>query len=305
MTEFWRGRNGRRVRWAVIGLTALVAVVLLGAGANTLGRYFGWTTERLTPQEASALLSPYYRITKPEGAGPFPTALIFSGCDGPQDNMARWAERLAAEGWASIVVDSHTPRGFDDYDIWRLICVGQLFMGSERAGDVLIGIDDARKMDFVDTDRIALIGASHGGWSIMDFFVLDPPETTPFSLSALPESFAARGMEGIVGSVLVYPWCGPANRARSSGWRDEAPVLFLLSREDAIAPSGECLDIAEVLEKQGKSVETVVFEGTTHGFDQKTRAAFSLLEFNAEATETALATAVRFLNEAAGLTPGG
>nr|WP_255720416.1 dienelactone hydrolase family protein [Acuticoccus kalidii] len=217
--------------------------------------------------------------------------------------MDLWASRLAQEGWASVIVDSHGPRGYDDYEIWRLICVGQMFMGSERAGDVLVSIDDARRMPFVDPERIALIGASHGGWSIMDFFALDPPNRLPFNLSRSPAGFGERGMDGIVASILVYPWCGPANRATKTGWRHAAPVLFLLSRDDIIAPSDDCLAIANILEDEGVPVETHVFEDVTHGFDQQGRSALSTLVYDPEATEEALDLAVAFLH-AAIATPG-
>ena len=158
---------------------------------------------------------PYYRVLRPPGEGPFPTALLYSGCDGPQDNLERWAAMLNARGWAAIIVDSHGPRGFSDYEVWRLVCAGQLFMGSERAGDVLVSIDDARRMPFVDPDRMALVGASHGGWAIMDLLALDPPRRLPFNLSALPDGRAGR----------------PARRRR----RDD-PALSLLRRRQPRRP---------------------------------------------------------------------
>ena len=48
-------------------------------------------------------------------------------------------------------------------------------------------------------------------------------------------------------------------------------------------------------------VETVVFEGVTHGFDQEERAAFSTLAFDPEATAEALAVAGAFLDRVGGV----
>ena len=158
---------------------------------------------------------------------------------------------LNARGWAAIIVDSHGPRGFSDYEIWRLICAGQLFMGSERAGDVLVSLDDARRMAFVDPRRIALIGASHGGWAIMDLLALDPPARLPFNLAALPAGARADPLAGVVGIILLYPYCGPGNRARPDGWRRPIPALFLLSDSDAVAPAEDCLEIAERMQARG------------------------------------------------------
>jgi dienelactone hydrolase len=202
-------------------------------------------------------------------------------------------------GWATIIVDSHRPRGFGDYELWRLICTGQLFMGSERAGDLLVAIEDARAMPFVDQDRLVLIGSSHGGWSIMELFALDPPARLPFNLTSLPAGFAERGFTGIVGSILIYPWCGLANRARAHGWRHDAPALFLLSADDTFAPAEDCIEIARTLETNGIPVDTVVFEGVTHGFDQEIRAPFSALSFDAAATAEALRIGGAFLDKVA------
>ena len=123
---------------------------------------------------------------------------------------------LNAQGWAAIIVDSHTPRGFSAYEVWRLVCAGQIFMGSERAGDVLVSIDDARRMRFVDPDSLVLIGSSHGGWAIMDLFALDPPRRLPFNLATLPADAPADPLAGVVGAILLYPYCGQANRARAA-----------------------------------------------------------------------------------------
>jgi dienelactone hydrolase len=286
-----------RRRWLKWGLVAAGVAVLaaLAVGGNVLSRYRGWTVERLEPDALSALIAPGYRVTKPAGAGPFPTALLFSGCDGPRDNLGRWAERLNGEGWAAVIVDSHGPRGLLEHEVWRLVCAGQVLLGSERAGDVLIAVDDARRMRFVDPGRIALIGASHGGWAIMDLLAMDPPERLPYNLARLRADAPADPLAGVVGAILLYPYCGEASLARQDGWRRALPVLFILSRHDYVAPSGRCVEIAEALEARGLPVERVVLEGVTHGFDQEERSDFSPLEFDAAATELALGRGMAFL----------
>jgi dienelactone hydrolase len=282
-----------------MGLGAFAAFVLLAVAGNSIAHYRGWSVPKLEPAALSAKLAPYYRPMVPPGPGPFPTALLFSGCDGPKDNVVRWGEMLNAHGWAAVIVDSHGPRGFSEYEVWRLVCAGQLFMGSERAGDVLVAIDDARGMRFVDPDRIVLIGSSHGGWAIMDLLALDPPRRLPTNLAGLPSGGPADPLDGVVGAILLYPYCGQANRARRNGWQRPIPTLFLLSADDAIAPSEPCLRIAEALEARGLPVETVTFEGVTHGWDQQDRSALSPLAFNAEATEAAMAIAREFLDAVA------
>jgi dienelactone hydrolase len=292
-------RLSRRARWIVIGAAAFVAAVLLALGGNSVGHYTGWTVPKLEPAALSAKLAPFYRVVKPDGPGPFPTALLLSGCDGPKDNLVRWAAMLKSAGWASIVVDSHGPRNFSDYEVWRLVCSGQLLMGSERAGDLLVAIDDARRMRFVDPERMVLIGSSHGGWAIMDLLSLDPPRRLPSNLASLPHGAPADPLDGVAGVILLYPYCGQANRARRTPWTRPVPTLFVLAEDDRIAPSGFCLDIADRLSAAGLPVQILLFDGVTHGFDQQDRSALSPLEFNEQATTEALAAARDFLADSA------
>jgi dienelactone hydrolase len=289
----------RRLRWVLLGAGIVAALWGLVVAGNTLGRYLGWTVRGQDPATLAETLRPFYRILKPDGPGPFPTALLYAGCDGPHDNLETWAAMLNRRGWAAVIVDSHGPRDYLDTDIWRLICAGQLLMGSERAADVLVSIYDTRRMPFVDPSRLVLIGSSHGGWAIMELFAFEAAWRLPFSLTALPEGEVGHPLDGVVGSILVYPYCGPANRARA-GWRFPAPVLFLLSGDDLIAPAGDCLAVADRLAAAGVPVETRVFEGVTHAFDQQERAPFSALRFDPAATEEALAIAGAFLDRAAG-----
>jgi dienelactone hydrolase len=280
-----------------MGLGAFAAFLLLAVAGNSLAHYRGWTVPKLEPAALSAKLSPYYQIMRPPGDGPFPTALLYSGCDGPKDNLERWSGMLNAQGWAAIIVDSHSPRGFSEHEVWRLVCAGQLFMGSERAGDVLVSLDDARAMRFVDPDNIVLIGSSHGGWAIMDLLSLDPPARLPFNLASLPGDSGADPLAGVVGVILLYPYCGQANRARHHGWRRSIPTLIMLSDHDVIAPSGHCIEIADSLKARGLPVKPLVFEGVTHAFDQQERSAFSPLEFNQQATGAALEVGAEFLDQ--------
>lgn len=289
-----------RLRWLILGIAGFVLIWVMIVAGNSLGRYAGWSVPGETPESLAEALRPYYRAATPPGDGPFPTALLYSGCDGPGDNLDRWTEMLVSKGWAAIVIDSHRPRDMLDNEMWRLICAGQLLMGSERAGDVLVSIYDARRLPFVDRSRIVLIGASHGGWAILELLVFEKLWTLPFNLAALPEGQVSHPMEGVVGSILVYPYCGTANRARRIGWRFPAPVLFLLAEKDLIAPHRDCLDVAALAQAQGMPVETRVFPGVTHGFDQSHKAPLSLLEFDAAATAEALALAGAFLDRVGG-----
>lgn len=294
-----KSRRRRATRILLIAGPVLAGLFVLVVGLNTVAHHRGWIVQRLDPASLSAKLSPFYRIHRPNGPGPFPTALLYSGCDGPHDNMERWAGALVADGWAAVIVDSHRPRGYDDYEAWRLVCLGQLMAGGERAGDVLASLADVRAMPFVDPNRIALIGMSHGGWSIMDLLSLDAENRLPLNLTRMPGDPADPPLSGVAAVVLLYPWCGPTNRAVDAGWKNPAPVLFMLADDDTIAPAAECRAVAFTLEAEGRAVAVVGFAGVTHAFDQQERAGFSSLVFDEGATRRAIDEALAFLDAAA------
>ena len=284
-----------------VGLAVAVAAV----GLNMLGRYSGATVRREDPASVAARLAPHLIETRPEGAGPFPTALLFSGCDGVRDNLRTWAEALQARGWASIIVDSHTPRGFSELQVWRLICAGQLFLGSERAGDVAVALALARERAHVDPGRLALMGASHGGWAVLEFLSMADHGQVPPSLAEWPGAAPSGPLAGVRAAVLFYPYCGQLSRAARRGWRSAIPTLFLLVRDDAIAGERDCLDLAAREARRGLPVETVIYPGVTHGFDQQEKAPLSTLRYDAATTQAALARALDFLDAAVSAGPAG
>ena len=200
------------------------------SAATPAGRCRGSSRRRSRPSSR-----PFYRVTRPDGPGPFPTALLFSGCDGPKDNLERWArDARRAEGWASIIVDSHGPRGFSDYEVWRLVCAGQLFMGSERAGDVLVAIDDARRMRFVDPEphrarrRVARRLGDHGpAWRSTRRGACRP--TSP---RCPPARRPTRSPASPARSCSIPTAARPTARGAAAG-RRPIPTLFLLSADDS------------------------------------------------------------------------
>ena len=198
---------------------------------------------------------------------------------------------LNARGWAALIVDSHGPRGYLDYDVWRLICAGQLFMGSERAADVLVSIYDARRMPFVDPERHGADRRSHGGWAVMELLAFEAARRLPSAWPRCPGDMAqSRWTASSARSWSIPIAVRRTGRAAPAGAIPRRS-LFLLSADDMIAPADDLPGGGGDADAAGVPVETVVFEGVTHGFDQMERAALSPLEFDAEATAEALRVA--------------
>ena len=284
-----------RRHWWLIG-AGVVALALGMFGCNA-ATHRGMLAEKRSPEALSALLSPYYRVTMPEGGGPHPVALLFSGCDGPKDNLDRLAAALAAEGWGAMIVDSHAPRGMDRAEVWRLVCSGVTLPGAERAADVAVAIADARAMPGVDPRRIALVGASHGGWAVLDLLALAGTGDAPWALTEWPGGSPVATLAGVSRAVLYYPYCGFATIAASKGWRADVPVLMILVEGDRIADETDCAALAARMAQEGRDVRTVSISGVTHGFDQQEKALFSTLTFNEAAAQEALRLTLGFIGE--------
>ena len=204
------------------------------------------------------------------------------------------------QGWASLIVDSHTPRGLDTLDLWRLVCAGQTLSGEVRAGDVAVALADLRALPQIDSSRIVLLGASHGGWAVLDYLSFVAGRPPPPGLTAWPDGSAEGNAAGLKGAILLYPYCGAASRVARDGWDLDIPVLMILAEGDLVTGDAPCRDVAERMAAQGRPVSLVTFDGVTHGFDQQDRSALSTLVYDPAATLRALALGRTFLDAAAG-----
>lgn len=236
---------------------ALVGVVLGGALA-AYGLYAGWHVPDVEPEEISALLRPHDEVWRPDGHGPFPTAILFHGCGGFRDHNRAWGRFLAEHGVLAVAVDSFAGRGLH----WTTVCAGRALLGAERAGDVLVSLDDVRGMPGVDPERIVLFGWSHGAWAVMDLLSMDLPRTRPTNLDSVPDD----PLRGVAGAVVFYPWCSLGSRAPGH-WSLMAPSLLLLSENDTVVSTPDCLETADTLRSRGVPIETEVFADVDHGFD--------------------------------------
>lgn len=261
----------------------IAALIVLGAvvvilGVNTLRNAAGWQPVTQTPAERLALLSPRWRLITPEGPGPFRAAILMSGCDGVHDNMDLWADRMVALGRAALIVDSHGPRALDQAQSWRAVCAAQVLTGAERAGDIAVAQAALAAMPGIDAGDILLLGASHGGWSVMEYLDQLGGQTVPPGLSdwPLPPETLASGIGPV---VLLYPYCGVISRAGDAKWPEQVRALMILASEDSVVDSGKCQAMAQQLVQAGADIEVAVLAGADHGFDQSERSVLSSLDY--------------------------
>jgi dienelactone hydrolase len=188
----------------------------------------------------------------------------------------------------AVIVDSLGPRHLPNEDYG--VCAGWRLWGRERAGDVLVVLDEVRRLPYVDSKQIFLIGWSHGGWSIMDLLALDPPHRLPTSLSAAPGN-----LDGLAGVLLIYPYLGFGALARSQTIHKKVPILMLLSGADTVAPTDASLQVANRLQHDGLDVTTHLYQGRDHCWDQSDLPPGGKLVYDAAVTADAHTRVAAFL----------
>jgi dienelactone hydrolase len=203
----------RYLRIVLISLTALMLAIAI----VIVGFLRGWHIKSQPPEEIASKLAPYFKIKLPPGKKPFPTTLCFHGSTGiinPDGRMWKifgdWTEYLAGLGYATVFVDSYTGRSISATDMQGFQILK--FWG-HQPGDVLVALNEARKLPFVDREQLALFGWSMGAWSIMDIFVMNPPQEIPANLKNAPD----HPLAGLKAAVLFYPYCDTPAKAKGKG----------------------------------------------------------------------------------------
>lgn len=214
-----------------------------------------------------AELAPHIRAYPPEGEGPFPAVGLYPGCGGAKAVHTRWARRLQAHGYAAFVVDSYAHRRIGRTEAYLTVCTGFRLRGPERAGDVYASLEWARRQPWADPARLAAIGWSHGGWTVLDALALRPEGeiTAATGLSGLPEAPFA----GLGAVVALYPYLGVLSRAASRPFVATPPVLAILAEDDAVVGWKTADKALRARQAEGAEIEIVRFPGATHAFDER------------------------------------
>jgi dienelactone hydrolase len=205
-------------------------------------------------------------IVKPEGSGPFPVVFQMHGCGGLRPFMQGYTDAAFATGAAVVTVDSFKPRGLNRLTGSCLVCTGLALKGAERAADVLALYHWARHEPWVDPDRIAFAGWSHGAWTIMDALALGEEAGRFTGLTDLP----ADPLRGLAAAVLVYPYAAYPARTIPHGWGAAKPkVSALLCGKDQVVGVRYPARAIDRIERDGVPVQRLVFPDATHAFDDE------------------------------------
>jgi dienelactone hydrolase len=203
---------------------------------------------------------PEMAVYKPDGTGPFPALVLHHQCNGlgqgstQNVSMLDWAKLAVARGYVAFVIDSLGPRSV------KTVCLGAQggVTHPRQVRDTLQAAAHLARFEFVDKDRIALMGFS---WGAMGALLASRNSWS--GLLAPGPRFAA--------AIAFYPAC----MARPAGGTPydivnpdiDRPALVLMGDKDNETPATECIPKLEAAKAAGAPVEWHVYPEATHCWD--------------------------------------
>jgi dienelactone hydrolase len=140
-----------------------------------------------------------------------------------------------------------------------------------------------KQLPYVDSNKIGLMGFSHGGWTGLRAVQSNFPYTV--NMETIPFKAA----------VLFYPSCYYA--------QDEdigIPTLILIGSKDDWTPADRCVELDRVVSNP-ELLELVVYDGAYHDFDRNKQGYRTylghVLKYDVEATKDAKERTRAFFNK--------
>ena len=214
-----------------------ILAVLLPAFGQSRAHAEGHAVAVTSPAPATLTAELY----KPRGAGPFPTVILMHGCGGIGANVKAWAIWLRHEGYAAFMLDSFGGRG-----LTRLCADTSQLLPRVRAEDVFAAAAYLKTLAQVDAGRIAVIGYSHGGSTLL----------------AAASTEQQHPDVSIRAFILFYPGCAGYTRLPGT-----TPILMLLGAKDDWVSAPTCEALAKSAAAAGRPVTAVVYPNARHHFD--------------------------------------
>jgi len=189
------------------------------------------------------------KLHRPQGDGPFPAVVLMHTCVGPGPGPGKMALRLREAGYVALEVDSFGRRGV------KTACGPEHPTPVDRVEDAFAARRYLSSLPFVDPQRIALVGWSHGGSAALWTWARNSDEARAASFAAI---------------AAYYPMCF----IDTDLYEDEdvasatAPLLILIGDRDEVTPTSLCRSFVDLARKLGRDASMAEFAGATHAFDE-------------------------------------
>lgn len=219
----------------------------------------------------------YY--ARPDGAGPFPSVVIYIEAYGLNAHFKRLTERFADAGFAAVTPDLYDGAVYDYADLSNAIAHMKrldddtVLARTERALDFLAGREEA------DWTAVAVIGFCMGGRYA---FLANAALSSRFKAAAAFYGGGIGPVEDAFGRKTLLDRVGDM----------QAPIQLWYGAEDQFILPDEHGRIAEALSRAGKQYTLTVFPRVTHGFFCEDRESY-----DKEAARRAWRTTTAFFHE--------
>ena len=187
-----------------------------------------------------------------------PAMVIMHGIGGLYNSSGQkrayweYAEMLAENGVAAILVDSHGARGFGVTNMLASTAVSVYSF----AADAFAAADLLRTHTLIDPDQIGIMGFSKGGMTTL----LATDQRFINGLSATRSKFNLH--------IPIYPGCGNFPEKLQPSM---SPVHMLLGEKDNYAGITGCFEIEEKLKASNTPVHVTIYKGAVHSWDESLR----------------------------------
>jgi dipeptidyl aminopeptidase/acylaminoacyl peptidase len=221
-------------------------------------------------------------ITRPQGKGPFPTVVYVHG--GPYVRGEQWGfatdtQFLASRGYLVIQPEFRGSTGYGD----TLFRAGWKQWGLAMQDDITDATKWAIAQGLADPNRIAIAGASYGGYATMMGLVKEPAlykaginwvGVTDIGLmydigwsDFMGNKWMRYGMPRMIGDPDQDAEQLRATSPLKQAARIKQPVLMAYGEEDLRVPMPHGTKMRDALKKNGNTnVEWVTYEGEGHGW---------------------------------------
>ena len=275
------------------GALIVLAVLASGLGSCAIGQATGALVPARSLAAQVALIRPHTDIDVPGGtADPVPAVILLHGCGGLRQVQPAYATDLLDAGYGVITVDSNSARGIGRFAAMSQVCTALRLWGRERAADIEAALAIARDDPRIDADRLALIGWSHGGWTVLDALDYAGEGRMPPALHGAERP----PLDGIRSAILLYPYCGFPVRADGRDFPEAIRLHAILAENDVVAPPGDCQQLFQRAQSRGHPVDHTLWPDLTHAFDEPDGPPDPRMEYDAEAAARARAHVIRILD---------